>query len=65
MAPLLTYLRSRGVVTVPTAVIATARERVLDAYQHYLRTERGLVPSSLDNFVRVARTFVDKHGSDR
>jgi len=62
MAPLLTYLRSRGVVTVPTAVIATARERVLDAYQHYLRTERGLVPSSLDNFVRVARTFVEKLG---
>lgn len=62
MAPLLTYLGSRGVVSVPVAVIATPRERVLDAYQQYLRTERGLAPSSLDNFVRVARTFVSEHG---
>jgi integrase/recombinase XerD len=62
MVPLLAYLGSRDVLSVPAAVITTPHERVLDAYQRYLLEERGLAPSSLDNFVRVARAFVDHCG---
>ncbi len=60
VVPLLTHLRSRGVVPVSATVFATPRERVLGAYQHYLLEERGLAPSSLDNFMRVARAFVNE-----
>jgi len=64
MAPLLTYLRSLDVAAASTVILTTPRVRVLDAYQHYLLEERGLAPSSLDNFVRVARAFVGEYGDD-
>ena len=57
--PLLLYLRGLGVV--PTAVEAapsTAAESLLERYSLYLLERRGLAPSSVRNYVGVARVFL-------
>lgn len=57
--PLLSYLRGLGVA--PAAVEAapsTAAEVLLERYSLYLLERRGLAPSSVRNYVGVARVFL-------
>lgn len=59
LCPLLDYLRELGVV--PAAVAAaplTASEALLERYASHLLVRRGLVPSSVRNYVGVARAFL-------
>jgi integrase/recombinase XerD len=59
MAPLLGFLRSRGVVPEPTPwVPANEAERVLRRYHDYLVDERGLVPKVVEHWDGIATLFV-------
>jgi integrase len=59
MHPLLEYLRGLGVVpaAVPAAPL-TPSEVLIDRYSSYLLERRGLVPSTVRNYVWVARVFL-------
>ena len=59
MLPLLSYLRGLGVVppAVPAAPL-TVSEAVIERYSMYLLERRGLAPSSVRNYVGVARVFL-------
>jgi integrase/recombinase XerD len=59
MRPLLLYLRGLGVV--PVVVMApplTPSEALIARYSAYLLERRGLAPSSVRNYVGVARVFL-------
>ena len=59
MRPLLSYLRGLGVV--PAALEAaplTVAESLVERYSVYLLERRGLAPSSVRNYVGVARVFL-------
>jgi len=60
LAPLLGYLRDRGVLPLaagPAAV--TAAEVLAEGYRSYLAGERGLAAGSIELYVREARRFLD------
>lgn len=57
----LSYLREVGVAPVPTpAVMDGPLEQLLAAYGRYLRRERGLAPSTIVEYERVARLFLEQ-----
>ena len=59
IVPLLGYLRGLGVV--PPPVVAgslTASDELLERYSAYLRERRGLSPSTVRNYLGVARAFL-------
>lgn len=59
LAPLLGYLRSVGVV--PAEQVASPAglwEELLERYASYLAAERGLLPSAVAGYVRLARRFL-------
>jgi integrase/recombinase XerD len=58
MLPLLTYLREIGVAPEPVSA-ATAPADLLQSYRCYLSVERGLVAGTVDNYVQLARRFID------
>src|SRR4051812_30299477 len=59
LVPLLEYLRGLGVVPVPqTASETTAAEVIVERYAAYLRERRSVVPSTVRNYVGVARAFL-------
>ena len=56
--PLLEYLRGLGVVPAPVAVTPlTAAGQLIERYSAYLLEWRGLSPSTVRNYVGVARVF--------
>lgn len=60
LEPVLCYLRGVGAVP-PAQVIVpepTALSRLLDSYRKYLAHERGLFPSTINMYQRVARQFL-------
>jgi integrase len=59
LSPLLEYLRGLGVVppTEPAAPL-TAVEAIVERYSSYLLGRRGLAPSTVRNYVGVARVFL-------
>jgi integrase/recombinase XerD len=59
LSPLLEYLRGLGVVPPPQpAVPLTAVEAMVERYSSYLLDRRGLAPSTVRNYVGVARVFL-------
>jgi integrase/recombinase XerD len=59
MFPLLEYLRGSGVVPAAMpAVPLTPSEVLIDRYSSYLLERRSLAPSSVRNYVGVARVFL-------
>jgi integrase len=59
MAPLLTYLRHLGVVSVPkTARATTPAEHLLEYYRTYLAEERGLAAATVASNIHVGRLFL-------
>ncbi len=59
MGPLLEYLRGLGVVPAAVPVVPlTASETLIARYSRYLLERRGLAPSSVRNYVGVARVFL-------
>jgi integrase/recombinase XerD len=57
--PLLAYLRALGVVPAPgPCTPETPGAELLDRYRRYLAGERGLAPSTLPGYERVARRFL-------
>jgi integrase/recombinase XerD len=60
MAPLLAYLREIGAAPEPVAgSTAAAGADLLQSYRCYLRLERRLVVGTVDNYIEVARRFLD------
>lgn len=58
LCPLVEYLRGLGVVPAPVAVTpVTAAGQLVERYSAYLRERRGLSPSTVRNYVGVARVF--------
>lgn len=59
LPPLLGYLRGLGVAPPPQpAVPRTAVEAIVERYSSYLLAGRGVVPSTVRNYVGVARVFL-------
>lgn len=59
IAPVLTFLRSIGVVPVPVvAGPVTAADRLIEEFAGYLRNERGLAAATIRSYVSVARLFL-------
>lgn len=58
MLPLLGYLRGLGVASAAAAAPGTPSEALLERYGVYLLERRGLAPSSVRNYVGVARVFL-------
>jgi integrase/recombinase XerD len=59
LSPLLEYLRGLGVVPSAQPVVPlTAVEAVVERYSSYLLDRRGLAPSTVRNYVGVARVFL-------
>src|SRR3954468_17777174 len=59
LVPLLEHLRGLGAVPVPRAASTmTAAEVVVERYAAYLRERRSVVPSTVRNYVGVARAFL-------
>ena len=59
VAPLLTYLRGRGVVPLPERVASgTPAESFLEHYRMYLAQERGLAAGTVASNLHVARLFL-------
>lgn len=59
---LLGYLRSVDAVPPePAPARATAADVTIDAFDEYLRTERGLSPDTVRTYTRVAATFLSWH----
>jgi integrase len=64
LSPLLGYLRDLGVV--PRAVVgvqSTPGEELIGRYSTYLLERRGLAPSTVRNYVGVARVFLAWRGT--
>jgi hypothetical protein len=60
MAPLLAYLREVGAAPEPVAAVAVGAEAdLLQTFRCYLSVERRLVTGTVDNYVQVARRFLD------
>lgn len=58
----LAYLREVGVAPVPADAAADEPlERLLEEYRRYLARERGLAPSTVGDYGRVARLFLAEH----
>jgi site-specific recombinase XerD len=63
MMPLLGYLRGAGAAPAWSAAVASSpAEELLATYETYLVRERGLAPSSVYHYLRVARVFVWARG---
>jgi integrase/recombinase XerD len=58
VAPLLAYLRRRGVVPVPKQAATTPADELLDRYRDYLVKERGLAAGTVAGDLHVARLFL-------
>ena len=58
MEPLVSFLREIGVVPEPVAASPSPSD-VLQDFRCYLTRERRLVAGSVDNYVRLARRFLD------
>lgn len=59
LVPLLGFLRTLGVVPEAAAPEPeTPTERLVDAFATHLTDERGLAPTTIANYVRVARSFI-------
>ncbi len=56
------YLREIGVVKPEVLPRADQATQILEQYRGYLRTERGLVPSSIRVDMRVAENFCSHRG---
>ena len=57
--PLLDYLRGLGVAPLEeVAAPSTPTEALVERYSVYLLERRGLTPSSVRNYVGVARVFL-------
>jgi site-specific recombinase XerC len=59
MAPLLGYLRARGVVPVAEQVPLTAAGDLLEQFRRYLTVERGLTAGTARGYVDIVRPFVE------
>jgi integrase/recombinase XerD len=59
LVPLLGFLRGLGVAPPPTpAAVVTAVDGVVCEFEQYLLRDRGLVARTLENYRRVARSFL-------
>src|SRR6266545_6388657 len=58
LSPLLGYLRGLGVVPAVVGVASTPSEELVERYSSYLLERRGLAPSTVRNYVGVARVFL-------
>jgi integrase/recombinase XerD len=58
LGPLLGYLRRLGAMPVPQPVPVTPAEALLDRYQRYLVTERGLAPETVRHYAYAVRPFL-------
>ena len=59
LSPLLEYLCGLGVLATPQpAVPLSAVEAIIEGYSSYLLERRGLAPSTVRNYVGVARVFL-------
>jgi integrase/recombinase XerD len=58
MVPLLAYLRGLGIVPVVVAAPSAPGEALVERYSLYLLERRGLSPSTVRNYVGVARVFL-------
>jgi site-specific recombinase XerD len=61
LTPLLEYLRRLGVVAGPSLLAATPLEELLDSYRKHLVDARGLAPSTVSHYVKVAEVFLSEH----
>lgn len=63
LEPVLHYLRDAGVLPLveAPAVEETPLGRLLRRYEDYLAQERGLVSSTMPNYLRIARLFLTEH----
>ena len=59
MAPLLGYLRGRGVVPAAEQVPLTAAGDLLEQFRRYLTVERGLTAGTVRGYVDIVRPFVE------
>jgi integrase/recombinase XerD len=60
LMPLLTYLRSIGVVSEPVAAVAsTPAARLLQDYRRYLLDDRHLVVGTVEGYEQLAQLFLD------
>lgn len=58
LSPLLEYLRGLGVVPAVVSVASSSSEELIERYSSYLVERRGLAPSTVRNYVGVARVFL-------
>lgn len=58
MRPLLDFLAPLGVLPDPEEIPLGPVDVLLNRYEHYLCTERGLTPATVHGYVRVVRPFV-------
>jgi site-specific recombinase XerD len=62
LAPLLSYLRSRGAVPpAPAVVVTEPAEVLLERFSSYLSCERGLAAATVRSYVSQVRPFVVGH----
>lgn len=55
------YLRDAGHVPTPAPEVdSSARGQLIDAFGQFLRTERGLSPSTLTGYLPIVRRFLDE-----
>lgn len=65
MAPMLRFLRARGVVPAPIAAVLGSRsEALLASFHRYLLNERGLATSTSAAYVARARRFLAGHAEE-
>lgn len=62
LAPMLEYLRGRGVLREPGVAPESERDALLAAYQRYPRGERGLSEATVRTYAWFAAAFLDKVG---
>ncbi len=66
LRPLLDYLGRVGTAPIPvSASPRSATEQLLAHYREYLTVERGLAATTADLNVRLVRSFLSRHASDR
>jgi integrase/recombinase XerD len=58
MSPLTNYLRSVGAIPVPASVPRTAVADLLNAFERFLRDERGLAAGTVRNYLSAANLFL-------